>query len=233
MTSPIAAPPHIHALLARLHQTSLDQEAALKKDKASKRFVSTDADDGPAAFDALMRDKLIALDADKCHFAYQLVRAKGATTVVEAGTSFGVSTIYLALGVGRNARDLGEVGRVVATEKEGEKAAVARGYWRECGEEVEAYVDLREGDLLEMLREGVEDVDLLLLDIWTPLALPTLKLVQPKMRPGAVVLTDNTVTAAEGYKELLDYLRAPGSGFTNVTLPYEGGLEMSVYYPPQ
>lgn len=164
MTSPIAAPPHIHALLARLHQTSLDQEAALKKDKASKRFVSTDADDGPAAFDALMRDKLIALDADKCHFAYQLVRAKGATTVVEAGTSFGVSTIYLALGVGRNARDLGEVGRVVATEKEGEKAAVARGYWRECGEEVEAYVDLREGDLLEMLREGVEDVDLLLLD---------------------------------------------------------------------
>lgn len=164
MTSPIAAPPHIHALLARLHQTSLDQEAALKKDKASKRFVSTDADDGPAAFDALMRDKLIALDADKCRFAYQLVRAKGATTVVEAGTSFGVSTIYLALGVGRNARDLGEVGRVVATEKEGEKAAVARGYWKECGEEVEAYVDLREGDLLETLREGVEDVDLLLLD---------------------------------------------------------------------
>ncbi|KAF2135671.1 uncharacterized protein K452DRAFT_238932 [Aplosporella prunicola CBS 121167] len=229
-SSAIGAPLHIRPLLNSLHKLSLDQEAALKKDKESKRFVSSDAAES-ADFDTLMRDKFIALDEDKCQFLYQLLRAKGATTVVEAGTSFGVSTIYLALAVGRNASALGKEGRVIATEKEDEKAEKARTYWKECGESVEAFVDLRVGDLLETLKKDVNDVDLLLLDIWSPLALPTLKLVQPNMKPGAVVVTDNTVVSAEGYKELLEYLYTPNSPFTNVTLPYTGGLMMSVYYP--
>lgn len=69
--------------------------------------------------------------------------------------------------------------------------------------------------------------------VWTPMALPTLKLVQPKLRYGAVVVSDNTLSAAEGYKDLLEYLRVPGSGFSTLTLPYKGGLEMSVYLPQQ
>lgn len=67
--------------------------------------------------------------------------------------------------------------------------------------------------------------------VWTPMALPTLKLVQPKLRYGAVVVADNTLSSAEGYKELLEYVRAPESGFSTLTLPYKGGLEMSVYLP--
>lgn len=51
------------------------------------------------------------------------------------------------------------------------------------------------------------------------------------MRYGAVVIADNTVGAAEGYKDLLNYMRDPDSGFTNLTLPYSRGLEMSVYLP--
>lgn len=160
-TSSINAPPHIHALLSNLHALSLAQEAALKGPSApNKRFVSGDAvaSSSSSSFDDLMRDKLIALDRDKCEFAYQLIRAKGATTVVEAGTSYGVSTIYLALAAGRNG------GRVIATEKEEGKAERARGYWRECGGEVEGAVELRVGDLLETLKEGVEGVEVLLLD---------------------------------------------------------------------
>ena len=63
------------------------------------------------------------------------------------------------------------------------------------------------------------------------MALPTLKIVLPKLRQGAVIVIDNTVSAAqtEPYQELLGYLRASGSGFTNLTLPYNGGLEMCVY----
>lgn len=63
------------------------------------------------------------------------------------------------------------------------------------------------------------------------MALPTLKLVQSKMRHGAVVIADNTVSAAAAYKEYFDYIRAPDSPFTNLTLPYSGGLEFSVYTP--
>jgi len=67
--------------------------------------------------------------------------------------------------------------------------------------------------------------------VWAPLALPTLKLVQPKLRSGAVVIVDNTVSGADRYKELLEYLRAPESGFSNLTLPYNNGLDFCIYRP--
>ena len=109
-----------------------------------------------------MLDKFIALDEDKCHFVYQLINATGATDVIEAGTSFGVSTIYLALATAQAKAATGRTGTVIATEKEPQKAAIARGYWKECG--IEDHVDLRVGDLLETLKDNVPEVDLLLLD---------------------------------------------------------------------
>ena len=63
------------------------------------------------------------------------------------------------------------------------------------------------------------------------MALPTLKVVQPKLRHGAVIITDNTIGSAEGYKDLLGYIRDPQNGFTTMTLPFYKGLEMSVYLP--
>lgn len=66
--------------------------------------------------------------------------------------------------------------------------------------------------------------------VWTQMALPTLKLVQPKMRRGAIVIADNTIVS-QGYDELLTYMRSPDSGFINMTLPFNQGLEFSVYLP--
>ncbi|KAJ6616204.1 S-adenosyl-L-methionine-dependent methyltransferase [Mycena sp. CBHHK59/15] len=219
--SPLQAPPHILSLLDRLHTLSSTQEAAID-DRALAQ----------ADFDAAMRDKFIALDQDKCHFMYQLVRATGATHVVEAGTSFGVSTIYLALAVGQNVKAAGGgKGVVIATEKESTKAAIARDHWKQAGESVTDFIDLREGDLLQTLKSDLPQIDMLLLDIWVPMALPTLQVVLPNLRPGAVVLIDNTISLASPYAELLAYLRAPESPFTNLTLPYSNGFEMCVYHP--
>lgn len=67
--------------------------------------------------------------------------------------------------------------------------------------------------------------------VWTPVALPTLKLIQPRLRYGAVVLADNTISGAQGYADLLAYLRAPENGFRNMTLPFTNGFEMSVFLP--
>lgn len=67
--------------------------------------------------------------------------------------------------------------------------------------------------------------------VWSALALPTLKTVLPRLRYGAVVLTDNTISSAEGYADLLAFLRDPQNGFRNLTLPFNGGFEMSVYLP--
>ncbi|KAL2844984.1 hypothetical protein BJY01DRAFT_214560 [Aspergillus pseudoustus] len=176
--SPLVAAAHIHTLLKELHKKSLDQEAAIAANKSGKVFSAdiisdlssqeqkTQSENAAAtAFDTLMRDKFIALDEDKCQFTYQLINSMGATSIVEAGTSFGVSTIYLALAVSRVKEITGKSeGVVIATEKEQAKADVARGYWKQCGDVVEREIDLRVGDLLETLKEGLPVVDLLLLD---------------------------------------------------------------------
>ncbi|EME78452.1 uncharacterized protein MYCFIDRAFT_101640, partial [Pseudocercospora fijiensis CIRAD86] len=148
------------------------------------------------------------------------------------GTSCGVSTIYLAVAVGQNAAIAGEKpgsARVIATENEATKAAQAKDHWKEAGKTVMPWIELREGDILETLQHGVTDVDFVLFDIWSPMALPVLKMLEPKLRNGAMLLTDNTIFAAEGYAEFLSYIKADGSPYTTMTLPFEDGLEWTVY----
>ncbi|OQE22948.1 hypothetical protein PENSTE_c009G05051 [Penicillium steckii] len=224
--SPLTASPHLHELLKTLHSQSLSQESKL--DWASLPQQCSDD------FDNIMRDKFIALDQNKCELIYHFLRSINATTVVEAGTSFGVSTIYLALAVSQNVSQANgstgaQQGRVIATEKESSKASVAIENWERAGDEIKDKIDLRIGDLRETLAKDLGTVDFLLLDIWTPLALPALKLVKPHLRPGAVIMADNTLKANAGYEELFAYVDAPDSGFRRVTLPYDGGLDMIVY----
>jgi predicted O-methyltransferase YrrM len=149
----VRAPAHIHSLLDKLHALSIAQET-------DTRPIFQNRETGPQAgtheFDQLMLDKFVSLDRDKAEFVYQLIVATGAKNVVEAGTSFGVSTIYLALGVGQNSPQ----GRVIATEREKQKAAKAK----EAGPLITDHIELRERDLLETLQSDLPEVDLLLLD---------------------------------------------------------------------
>jgi predicted O-methyltransferase YrrM len=59
------------------------------------RVRNTSFDDAAHRF---LSDKMVALDRDKAQFCYLLCRALRARRVVEAGTSFGASTLYLASG---------------------------------------------------------------------------------------------------------------------------------------
>jgi hypothetical protein len=171
---PSTFPQHITQLLSNLHAESLAQEHAIDKARWSSIRAqlksansSEDHDNATQQMDELMLDKCIALDQDKCLFIYNTLLAIGAEVVVEAGTSFGVSTIYLALAVakcgGKSSRP-----RVIATEKEVQKAEKARSIWKQCGRGMEEVIDLRVGDLQETLKDDLgEDgqfVDALLLD---------------------------------------------------------------------
>ena len=53
---------------------------------------------------------------------------------------------------------------VIATEHEATKAARARENWRLAGTTVEPWIELREGDILETLKEVPAPVDFVLLD---------------------------------------------------------------------
>ena len=63
------------------------------------------------------------------------------------------------------------------------------------------------------------------------MVVPTLEVLEPKMRPGAVLLCDNVVSSRKGYEDFFAYVNSPNSKYKAITLPFEGGLEMLTYWP--
>ncbi len=63
--------------------------------------------------------------------------------------------------------------------------------------------------------------------------MPTLALVQPHLKVGAMVVVDNIISSSEGYKDLMAYLDNPKNGFKSTTAPYSGGLHIAVYVGQQ
>jgi predicted O-methyltransferase YrrM len=214
--------PKLRALLDRLHAQSAAQDPALGA-YFSERFQAGNFN--RFAFDddanAFLADKFVALDRDKAEFCHLMCRSLGAKRVVEAGTSFGVSTLYLAAAVKANGG-----GVVIGTEYEPKKAAAARALFAEAG--LSDVIELREGDLRETLRDPGGKVDFMLVDIWVAMARPALELVSPFLRPGAAVVCDNTGQFAEAYADYFAFIRDPANRFATQTLPFQGGLEFSV-----
>lgn len=169
---------------------------------------------------AFHRDKLIPIDREQGWLIYLLCRSLRATRAVEFGTSFGVSTLYLAAAL----RESG--GTVIGTELEPSKAALARANFAAAG--VEAVVDLREGDALETLKDCGGPVDFLLVDGWPRLARPIIELMAPQLRPGAIVVCDNVGHFPAEFADYLAFVRDPGNGFASTLLPLRSGTELSV-----
>jgi predicted O-methyltransferase YrrM len=213
--------PELERLLDGLHARSDAQVAALRSYE-TERTRPTPPSTGEVK--AFLSDKLVALDRDKAELCYQLCRATDARRIVEIGTSFGVSTLYLAAAVRDNIRVAGGNGVVIGTEYEPAKASAARAHFAEAG--LSHLIELREGDLRETLKEIEGPVDFLLVDIWIGMARPALELVTPHLRPGAIVVCDNTARYRNEYADYFACLEE--SGFRTMTLPFDGGLELSV-----
>ena len=213
----------LNRFLMDLHARSDAQIAAWKA------FEAQDAVQAIPPTDEEIRqfrsDKFVALDRDKAEFCYQLCCATGARRVVEIGTSYGVSTLYLAAAVRANT-GTGERGIVIGTEYEPAKVAAARMHFEQAG--LGEYIELRQGDLRETLREIEGPIDFVLVDIWIGMARIALELVAPRLRAGACVVCDNTELYRSEYADYFDFLNDPRQRFRTMTLPFSGGLELSV-----
>ena len=219
--------PALERLLTGLHARSDEQVAAVT------HYVKRLGEAHPPSAEetkAFLSDKLVALDRNKAEFCYQLCRANDARRIVEAGTSYGVSTLYLAAAVRDNVHAAGGNGIVIATEYEPSKTCAARSHFDEAG--LSSFIDLREGDLRETLKRIDGPVDFMLLDIWMPMARPALELVSPHLKLGAIVICDNTEHYRTEYADYFAFLRDPANGFRTMTLPFDGGLEFTVRCRP-
>jgi predicted O-methyltransferase YrrM len=187
--------------------------------QAAKGLVGAKrTDEADAEF---VRDRLIPIDRGQGWLIYMLCRSLQARRVVEFGTSYGVSTLYLAAAI----RDQGG-GLVIGTEIEPEKARYARSNFAEAG--VADLVELRQGDALVTLKDCGGPVDFLLVDGFPKLARPIIELMAPQLRKGAIVVCDNVGHFAATFADYLEFVRRPANGFVSTLLPLRGGTELSV-----
>lgn len=134
---------------------------------------------------AELKEAAIPVSRETGLLLYMLARNAKARTVVEFGTSFGISTLHLAAAL----RDNGG-GQLITTEFEPSKVQRARDNLAAGG--LLDLVEIREGDALETLRNGLpEQIDLLLLDGAKGLYADVLDLVEERLRPGALIVADN------------------------------------------
>jgi len=168
-----------------------------------------------------MADMPLSVEASDGVFAYLLARALRARTIVEFGTSHGISTIYFALAV----RDNGG-GVVIGTEMVKEKAALARKNFAAAG--VESFIDLRVGDALQTLQDVEGPIDLLFNDGFPKYMLPVVQMLAPKMREGALVTAGNVNLFPADHSEYVAWMRDPSHGFQSAGFSTAYGGEVSV-----
>ncbi|WP_445178015.1 O-methyltransferase [Pseudomonas sp. McL0111] len=164
----------------------------------------------------MLKDLWLPVSRDTGKLLYMLARNTKAKAIVEFGTSFGLSTLHLAAAL----RDNGG-GVLIGSEFEPSKIELARHHFIEGG--VSDLVEIREGDALVSLASDLpQSVDLLLLDGAKALYGDVLNLVEKHLKPGALVVADNT----DYCPEYLAYVRAPENGYLSV--PFADDIELSM-----
>jgi len=181
-----------------------DEVRRLMQSKADYRYLYAE-----------LQDYALPVSRETGALLYMLARSANAKTIVEFGTSFGLSTLHLAAAL----RDNGG-GRLITTEFEPSKLARAQANLAEGG--LTDLVEFREGDALQTLAADLPStIDLLLLDGAKSLYSDILDLLESRLRVGAIIIADN----ADFCPDYLARVRAPGGGY--MSLPFGADVELS------
>lgn len=168
------------------------------------------------AFYGHMKDVPLAVSRETGSLLYMLACGARARTIVEFGTSFGISTLHLAAAL----RDNGG-GHLITSEFEPSKISRARDHLTAAG--VIDLVEIREGDALKTLSVDLPDtIDLVLLDGAKALYPEILSLLESRLRPGAFIVADN----ADYSPDYLARVRSPSQGY--MSIPFGGDVELSM-----
>ncbi|SJZ38958.1 Predicted O-methyltransferase YrrM [Enhydrobacter aerosaccus] len=162
---------------------------------------------------------LLAVGPDTGRLINILARSLKAPTILELGTSYGYSGIWLA----DAARATG--GRVTTMELQQYKSDHAREMSEKAG--LSSFVDFKVGDAVQMIEALPSGIDFVLVDLWKDLYVPCLEAFYPKLNPGAIVVADNMIFPA--FTEVAQYRDAVRAKprMTSILVPVGSGLEIS------
>jgi predicted O-methyltransferase YrrM len=170
------------------------------------------------------RDKfLLSVGEETAVFLNNLVKAAKPKIILEIGTSYGYSTIWLA----EAAQMYG--GKVISLEIDQEKADYAKQKINEA--ELTTHVNIVIGDALKFLETTNLTFDFVLLDLWKDFYIPCFDLFFPKLNQGAYVISDNMIFPPNSKVEMdiyRNHLKITKS-FDSVLLPIGSGIEVSQF----
>jgi predicted O-methyltransferase YrrM len=156
------------------------------------------------------------------------ILAKGiqAKTIVELGTSYGYSTVWLAEAARANG------GKLISLDKADYKQAYAKERIARAG--LTGCVEFRLGDARETLAALRGPFDFVLVDLWKELYVPCLELFYPKLAPGAFVAADNMIYPDVYRENALEYRKRVRAkpNIDSVLLPVGSGVELSRFDDP-
>ena len=175
----------------------------------------------PAAMFARRDEMLLHVGAATANFLLDLVVARGAKHIVELGTSYGYSTLFLA----EAARRTG--GRLTTFELAPEKQAYAREALGEAG--LADHVDWQLGDAVALLGDIEEGVDFVLIDLWKDLYVPCFETLYPKLADNALIAADNMLFPEMARPDAEAYRAAVRAkpDIQTMLLPIGSGIELS------
>lgn len=220
MTTTTLTTPPVAPLLDRLFEeadaTSPASVPALAKLSAEERARLMRSKTGYLEYYGQMKDIPLPVSRETGVLLYMLARSGRARTIVEFGTSFGISTLHLAAAL----RDNGG-GRLITSEFEPSKIARAKKNLADGG--LIDLVEFREGDALKTLSVDLpETIDLLLLDGAKALYPEILGLIESRLRPGGLLVADN----ADYSPEYLARVRSIANDY--ISVPFAEDVELSM-----
>jgi predicted O-methyltransferase YrrM len=139
------------------------------------------------------KEMYLSISKEQGDFLTQLIIDNKLKNMVEFGTSFGISTLFLAHGA------LETKGHIITTELIESKALKAIENFKKAG--VSDLIEVRIGNALETLKNHNSPIDLLLLDGWKDLYLPLFRLLEPQFHANTFIYVDNANMA-----EVKDFL---------------------------
>jgi predicted O-methyltransferase YrrM len=174
-----------------------------------------------AEFERHLDEFLLPVGRNAGVFMNILIRDAGARNILEIGTSYGYSTLWLA----DAASEVG--GKVISIDLHADKQAYAREALQRAN--LSDFVEFRSGDALETIPALEHKVDFVLLDLWKSLYVPCFDLFYPKLNAGAIIVADNMIIP-EGAKEHAQAYQQRVRGkadIDSILLPIGHGLEVS------
>jgi len=164
---------------------------------------------------------LVSIGRDTGEFLHAFIRATKARAILEVGTAYGYSTLWLA----HAAKETG--GKVTSLESRGDKIAYARTRLSEAG--LDGFVDVIHGDAVATLTALSGQWDFVLIDVWKELYVECFDLIYPAVRHGGFITADNMITplATRRFAEAYRTHVSGRAGVQTLLLPVGSGLELT------